>query len=91
MLFDEAMPRLALAPMAGVTDRAFRTICRRWGARYTVSEMVSAKAACFGDRKSRALWRPRRGRYPLPCSCSAAKAKPWPGPRRWRGSRPGAR
>ena len=65
MLFDEAMPRLALAPMAGVTDRAFRTICRRWGARYTVSEMVSAKAACFGDRKSRALWRPAPGEVPF--------------------------
>lgn len=37
---------LALAPMAGVTDRAFRRMCRRFGAGYTVSEMVSAKALC---------------------------------------------
>lgn len=37
---------LALAPMAGVTDRAFRRVCRRFGAEYTVSEMVSAKALC---------------------------------------------
>ena len=38
---------LTLAPMAGVTDRTFRGICRRYGAEYTVSEMVSAKALCF--------------------------------------------
>lgn len=44
--------RLALAPMAGVTDLAFRTICRELGAGYTVSEMVSAKALCYQDKKS---------------------------------------
>ncbi len=44
--------KLALAPMAGVTDLAFRTICRRLGAAYTVTEMVSAKALCYQDRKS---------------------------------------
>ena len=31
-----------LAPMAGVTDASFRAVCRRYGAEYTVSEMVSA-------------------------------------------------
>ncbi|MBP1757945.1 MAG: tRNA dihydrouridine synthase DusB [Firmicutes bacterium] len=44
--------KLALAPMAGVTDLAFRTICRDLGAGYTVSEMVSAKALCYQDKKS---------------------------------------
>ena len=43
---------LALAPMAGVTDLAFRTICRHMGAGYTVTEMVSAKALCYQDKKS---------------------------------------
>lgn len=38
---------LMLAPMAGVADASFRVICRRVGAAYTVSEMVSAKALCF--------------------------------------------
>ena len=38
---------LMLAPMAGVADASFRVICRRMGAAYTVSEMVSAKALCF--------------------------------------------
>ena len=35
---------LFLAPMAGVTDFSFRTLCRRFGAEYTVTEMISAKA-----------------------------------------------
>ncbi len=38
---------LALAPMAGVTDRAFRQICAEFGAEYAVTEMVSAKALCY--------------------------------------------
>lgn len=44
--------RAALAPMAGVADRAFRRICADYGAAFTVSEMVSAKALTMGDRKS---------------------------------------
>lgn len=42
----------ALAPMAGVADRAFRQICVDFGAAYTVGEMVSCKGLLFGDRKS---------------------------------------
>lgn len=38
---------LMLAPMAGVSDRAFRAVCKDAGAEYTVSEMVSAKALCY--------------------------------------------
>lgn len=45
----------ALAPMAGVADRAFREICVEHGAGYTVTEMVSAKGLCMCDRKSREL------------------------------------
>ncbi len=48
----EIPSKLALAPMAGVTDIAFRTLCRELGAGYTVSEMVSAKALCYQDKKS---------------------------------------
>ena len=44
--------RLALAPMAGVTDLAFRRICREHGAALTVTEMVSAKALCYKDKKT---------------------------------------
>jgi nifR3 family TIM-barrel protein len=42
---------LALAPLAGVSDRAFRRVCRACGADLTVSEMVSAKALCYEQRK----------------------------------------
>ncbi len=44
--------KLVLAPMAGVTDLAFRTICRELGAGYTLTEMVSAKALCYQDKKT---------------------------------------
>ena len=44
-----------LAPMAGVTDLAFRTICARMGADVTVTEMVSSRALVYKDKKSAAL------------------------------------
>ncbi len=43
----ELLHGVMLAPMAGVTDRSFRLLCRRFGAEYTVSEMISAKALCY--------------------------------------------
>lgn len=51
----EPAGRFFLAPMAGVTDYAFRKICRETGAAYTVTEMISAKALVFGDEKTKAL------------------------------------
>ena len=45
----------ALAPMAGVADRAFRKICMDFGAACVISEMVSAKGFTYGDRKSAEL------------------------------------
>lgn len=42
----------ALAPMAGVADRAFREICIEYGAAYVVTEMVSSKGLTMNDRKS---------------------------------------
>ena len=51
----EIASRLALAPMAGVTDLAFRQICRELGAGYSCTELVSAKALCYQDAKSRTL------------------------------------
>ncbi|MCI9273448.1 MAG: tRNA dihydrouridine synthase DusB [Clostridiales bacterium] len=47
--------RVFLAPMAGVTDRPFRELCASFGAGCVVTEMVSAKALTFSDRKSDAL------------------------------------
>ncbi len=45
----------ALAPMAGVADRAMRELCRTFGASYCVSELISAKGVSMGDRKSASL------------------------------------
>lgn len=44
-----------LAPMAGVTDMAFRELCTSFGAAYTVTEMVSSKGLVMGDKKSAML------------------------------------
>ena len=48
---------LFLAPMAGVTDWAFRTICAQLGAGVTVTEMVSSRALVYRDQKSAKLLR----------------------------------
>lgn len=45
----------ALAPMASVADRAYRTLCREYGACYTVSELISAKGLCYQDTKTAEL------------------------------------
>lgn len=55
---------LALAPMAGVTDLAFRTVCRELGAGYTVTEMASAKALCYQGKKTLPLLELGRGEHP---------------------------
>ena len=47
--------RAVLAPMAGVTDSAFRGLCLEQGAALVYTEMVSAKALCYNDRKTAAL------------------------------------
>ena len=56
--------RLALAPMAGVTDAAFRQICRELGAGYTVTELISSKALCYHDKKTLSLLRQFPGEHP---------------------------
>ena len=57
----ELANRYILAPMAGVTDWAFRTVCARLGAGLTVTEMVSSRALVYRDRKSAALLRRNEG------------------------------
>ena len=46
---------VVLAPMAGVTDFAFRRLCRSCGAALTTTEMVSARALVYNDSRSRSL------------------------------------
>ena len=51
----EITDKAALAPLAGVADRAFRELCRGYGAVYTICEMASAKGISLGDKKSSEL------------------------------------
>ena len=52
---------VALGPMAGVTDWAFRTVCAALGANITVTEMVSSRALVYKDKKSAALLKKNEG------------------------------
>ncbi len=60
----EVKTPIMLAPMAGVTDLAFRSLCREYGAGLTVTEMVSSKALMYQDKKSIALMRLGEGESP---------------------------
>jgi len=65
---------LVVAPMAGVTDRPFRQLCRRMGAGLAVSEMLSSSTQTRGTRKS-SLRSDHRGE-PLPRTVQIAGAAP---------------
>ncbi len=65
---------LILAPMAGVTDKAFRHMCKKHGADRLVTEMVSAKAVCFGDEKTAILAHIDSGERP--CSLQLFGSEP---------------
>lgn len=54
-----------LAPMAGVSDLAFRLLCRQMGAGLVCSEMVSAKAIHYGNRGTKELMESRPEERPL--------------------------
>lgn len=57
--------KLFLAPMAGVSDLAFRHICREFGAAMVYTEMVSAKALTYGDKKTAVLLKSLSSDRPL--------------------------
>ena len=57
--------KLDLAPMAGVTDLAFRDVCIKNGAAYTVTEMVSAKALVYKDAKTKSLLKLGEREHPV--------------------------
>ncbi len=54
-----------LAPMAGFSDRAMRRVCHEMGAEYSVTEMISAKAVTFGDKKTFSLANIRHDEGPV--------------------------
>ncbi len=53
-----------LAPMAGITDYAFRSVCVMLGAECVCSELISSKATVFGDKKTKILARLREDERP---------------------------
>ncbi len=55
----------ALAPMAGVADRAMREICMGYGAAFCVGELTSAKGVSMGDKKSKTLLSVTDGQRPM--------------------------
>ena len=60
----EISSKLALAPMAGGTDAAFRQICSELGAGYTITELISSKALCYHDKKTFSLLTQFPGEHP---------------------------
>ena len=54
----------SLAPMAGVTDKAYRKICRDFGAAFTVTEMVSSRAVIYNYKKTNELFDIEGEAYP---------------------------
>ncbi|MCL2367889.1 MAG: tRNA dihydrouridine synthase DusB [Oscillospiraceae bacterium] len=79
----EIKGKLALAPLAGVSDLPFRTICREHGAALCYTEMVSAKALVYQDGKTKTLLQSSEADHPLgvqifgsdPASMGEAAAK----------------
>lgn len=57
--------KVFLAPMAGVTDLAFRTVCKEYGADQIVSEMISSRGMHYNDKKTAALLKTNNAEHPL--------------------------
>lgn len=57
--------KIILAPMAGVTDLPFRMLCKQYGADIVFSEMVSAQAIHYGDKKTKLLLKTNTFEQPL--------------------------
>ncbi len=66
--------RIALAPMAGVTDRPFRQLCRQLGAGYVVTEMVTSNPQLRNTRKS--SWRSNFDQEPSPLAVQIVGSDP---------------
>lgn len=78
--FWESLPRpiIALAPMAGVTDEAFRRICRRYGADVVYNEMISSFALHYNDKKTLRMLRFANEEHPIVCQLMGNQATMFP-------------
>ena len=56
---------LILAPMAGITDLPFRSICKQYGPGLVCTEMVSSKAIFYGDEKTKLLLNTQGEKRPI--------------------------
>ena len=57
--------RIVMAPMAGITNVAFRKIIKEFGAGLVVSEMVSDKALCYGNQKTIEMLKVDENEHPM--------------------------
>jgi tRNA-dihydrouridine synthase len=76
--FQNGPPPLYLAPMAGVTDRVFRSLCKELGADVMVTEFVSAEGIMQADHRTRRYTEFDEGSALWACNCSAPTAPAWP-------------
>ncbi len=65
----------ALAPMASVADKAYRTIAKEFGAAYCVGEMASCKGLCYSDKKTAALLTVTESERPMAVQLFVAEPK----------------
>ncbi len=66
--------KLFLAPLAGITDRAFRKVCRQFGADVVCTEMISAKGIWYQDKKTESLM--MFGTDEMPCGIQLFGSEP---------------
>ena len=69
---------LVLAPMAGVTNEAFRILCKEMGAGLVVAEMVSDKGLTYQNQRTQAMIQVSDEEHPIAMQASAAVTKPLP-------------
>lgn len=66
-----------LAPMAGITDLAYRRICKEYGAGLTYTEMLSSKAIFYNDEKTKLLMKTKGEKDQLHSKFLAVMKKQW--------------
>jgi tRNA-dihydrouridine synthase B len=71
---------LVVAPMAGVTDRPFRMLCKKLGAGYAVSEMVTSNSLLYGSAKTLRRANHEGEVEPISVQIAGADPKCWPMP-----------
>lgn len=66
-----------MAPMAGITNMAFRKIVKEFGAGLVYSEMVSDKAICYGNQKTIEMLQVDEGEHPVSIQLFGGEVEVW--------------